>query len=174
MATQNFRRNLLLILYREGEKNLTLVVCCLLPLKREIKNVWHFQPISSVWRTPSLLASYPISILVINVNFQHSDYVITLSLQFSSVTQSCPTLRDPMDYSMPSFPVHHKLLEFTQTHVHQVSNAIQPSHPLLSPFPPAFNLSQHQGLFRWLSSSHQMAEVLYWSSAPALVLPMNI
>ena len=69
-------------------------------------------------------------------------------VQFSSVTQSCPTLSDLMDCSMPGLPVHHQLLEFTQTHVHSVGDAIQPSHPLLSPSPPAFNLSQHQGLFQ--------------------------
>ena len=78
--------------------------------------------------------------------------------QFSSVTQSCPTLCDPMNHSMPGLPVHHQLLEFTQTHVHWV--AVQPSHPLSSPSPPAFNLSQHQGLFKWVSSSHQVAKVL--------------
>ena len=65
-----------------------------------------------------------------------------------------------MDCSMPGLPVHHQFLEFTQTHVHWVSDAIQPSHPLSSPSPPAFNLSQHQGLFHWVSSSHQMAKVL--------------
>ena len=69
-------------------------------------------------------------------------------IQFSSVAQSCPTLRDPMDHSPPSLPVHHQLPEFAQTHVHRVSDAIQPSHPLSSPSPPAFNLSQHQGLFK--------------------------
>ena len=66
----------------------------------------------------------------------------------SSVVQSCQIICDPMDYSMPGFPVHHQLPELVQTHVHQVSDAIQPSHPLLSPAPPAFNLSQHQGLFQ--------------------------
>ena len=66
-----------------------------------------------------------------------------------SVTQSCPTLCDPMDCSTPGFPVHHYLLEFAQTHVHWVDDAIQPSHPLLFPSPLAFNLSQHQGLFQW-------------------------
>ena len=66
----------------------------------------------------------------------------------SSVTQSCPTLCDPMDYSMPGFPVHHQLPELSQTHVHWVGDSIQPSHPLPSPSPPAFNLSQHQGLFK--------------------------
>ena len=91
-----------------------------------------------------------------------STYVFS-SVQFSSVTQSCPTLCDPMNHSMPGLPVHHRLLESTQTHVHWVSDAIQPSHPLSSPFPPAFNLSQHQGLFQWKSSLHQVAKVLYWS-----------
>ena len=82
-------------------------------------------------------------------------------VQFSSVAQSCPTLCDSMNCSTPGLPVHHQLLDFTQTHVHQVGNAIQPSYPLLSPSPPAFNLSQHQGLFQWVSSSHQVAK--YWS-----------
>ena len=82
------------------------------------------------------------------------------SVQFSSVAQSCPTLCDPMDCSMPGLPVHHQLLEFTQTHVHWVNDAIQPSHPLSSPSHPTFNLFQHQGLFKWVSSSHQVAEVL--------------
>ena len=65
-----------------------------------------------------------------------------------------------MDCSMPGLPVHHQLLELTQTHVHRVGDAIQPSHPLLSPSPPALNLSHHQGLFQWVSSSHQVAKVL--------------
>ena len=85
-------------------------------------------------------------------------YILT---QFTSVTQSCPTLCNPMDCSTPGFPVHDKLLEFTQTHVHWVGDASQPSHPLLSPFPPAFNLSQHQGLFQWVGSLHQVAKVLW-------------
>ena len=72
----------------------------------------------------------------------------SLSVQFSSVTQSCPTLRDPMNCSMPGLPVHHQLPEFTQTHVHRVSDAIQPFHPLSSPSPPAPNPSQHQSLFQ--------------------------
>ena len=78
----------------------------------------------------------------------------------SSVTQLCPTPCDPMNYSTPGLPVHHQLPEFNQTHVHWVSDAIQPSHPLSSPSPPALNLSQHQGLFKWVSSSHQVAKVL--------------
>ena len=72
---------------------------------------------------------------------------IQLSVQFSSITQSCSTLCYPMDCSMRGLPVHHQLPEFTQTHVHWVGDAIQPSHPLASPSPTAFNLSQHQGLF---------------------------
>ena len=80
--------------------------------------------------------------------------------QFSSVAQSCLTLCDPMDCSTPGFLVHHQLPEFTQTHVHWVGDAIQPSHLLLSPSPPTFNLSQHYGLFKWVSSSHQVAKVL--------------
>ena len=80
--------------------------------------------------------------------------------QFSSVTQSCLTLCDPMYCSTPGLPVLHQLLEFTQIHVLWVSDAIQPSHPLSSPSHPAFNLSQHRGLFKWVSSSHQVAKIL--------------
>ena len=80
--------------------------------------------------------------------------------QIRSVDQSCPTLCDPMNRSTPGLPVHHKLLQFTQTHGHRVGDAIQPSHPLSSPSPPAPNLSQHQGLFQRVSSSHQVAKVL--------------
>ena len=87
----------------------------------------------------------------------HCEYI---SVQFSSVTQSCLTLCDLMNCRMPGLPVHHQLLEFTQTHVHWFNDAIQPSHPLSSPSLPALNLSQHQGLFQWVSSSHQVAKVL--------------
>ena len=79
--------------------------------------------------------------------------------QFCSVTQSCLTLCHPKDSSTPDLPVHHQLLELAQNHVHRVSDAIQPSHPLSSPSPPAFNLFQHQGLFQWVSSFHQVAKV---------------
>ena len=82
------------------------------------------------------------------------------AVQFSSVAQLCPTLCNPMNHSTPGLPVHHQLPEFTQTHVHWVGDVIQLSHPLSSPSPPAHNLSQHQGLFKWVSSSHQMAKVL--------------
>ena len=86
--------------------------------------------------------------------------VLFSSVQFSSFAQSCPTLCDPMDCSTPGFPVYHQLLALTQTHVHWVGDAIQPSHPLLSPSLPAFNLSQHLSLFQWVSSSHQVAKGL--------------
>ena len=82
------------------------------------------------------------------------------NFQFSSVVQSCPTLCDPMNRSTPGLPVHHQLPEFSQTHVHRVGNAIQPSHPLSSPSPPAPNPSQHQGLFQWVNSSHEVTKVL--------------
>ena len=82
------------------------------------------------------------------------------SVQFSSVAQSCPTLCDPLNRSTPGLPVHHQLLEFTQTRVHRVGDAIQPSHPLSSPSPTAPNPSQHQSLFQWVNSSHEVAKVL--------------
>ena len=86
----------------------------------------------------------------------------TRSVQFLS----CLTLCNPMDCSMTGFPVHHQLPEFTQTHVHWVGDAIQPFHPLSSPSS-AFNLSQHQGLFKWVSSSHQVAKVLSVNISPS-------
>ena len=89
------------------------------------------------------------------------DVIRLFSLQFSSVAQSCLTLSNPMDCSTPGFPVDHQFLETIQTHVHCVSDASQPSHPLSSPSPPVFNVSQRQGLFKWVSSSHQVAK--YWS-----------
>ena len=107
-------------------------------------------------------------------NAQHQKYIIKKtidfellecnslgsSVQFSSVAQSCPTLCDPMNHSTPGLPVHHQLLKFTQTHVHLVSDAIQPFHPLSSPSPPAPSPSQHQSLFQWVNSSHEVAKVL--------------
>ena len=91
---------------------------------------------------------------------------------FTLVTQSCPTFCNPMDCSTPSLPVHQQLLESTQTHVHWVSDAMQPSHPLSSPSLPALNLSQHQGIFKWVSSLQQVAKVLEFQLQPP-VLPMN-
>ena len=86
--------------------------------------------------------------------------LLQLHFQFSSVAQSCLTLCDPMNHSTPGLPVHHQLPEFTQTHVLQVGDAIQPSYPLLSPSPPALNLSQHLGLFKRVSSLHKVARIL--------------
>ena len=79
--------------------------------------------------------------------FSHIEYT---SIQFSSVAQLCPILCNSIDCSMPGLPIHHQLLEFTQTHAHWVDDAIQPSHPLLSPSPPTLNLSHHQGLLKWV------------------------
>ena len=98
--------------------------------------------------------------LIIQIKCQLEVFFRNVLYQFSSVTQSCPILCNPMDCSMPGFPVHHQLPELAQTHVLQVSDAIQPSHLLSSPSSPAFSLSQHQGLFQWVSSSHQVAKVL--------------
>ena len=95
-----------------------------------------------------------------NSTSSYSTILISSGLQFSSVAQSCPTLFDPMNRSMPGLPVHHQLLEFTQTHVHRVGDAIQPSQPLSSPSPPAPNPSQHQSLFQWVNSLHEVAKVL--------------
>ena len=93
------------------------------------------------------------------VQCQYSGSIFFLPL-LSSVAQSCPTPCDPMDYRMPGLPVYHQHPELIQTHVHRVGDAIQPSHPLLSLSPFTFNLSQHQGLLKWVSSSHQVAKIL--------------
>ena len=96
------------------------------------------------------------------VKFKSTQTVLCIvyGCQFSSVSQSCPTLHDPMNRSTPGLPVHHQLPEFTQTHLHRVSDAIQPSQPLSSPSPPAPNPSQHQSLFQGVNSSHEVAKVL--------------
>ena len=122
------------------------------------------------WRHPFRRGVHPsLRVLTLYENSCHqkglgkqwlAHYFLHHSVQFSSVAQSCPTLCDPMNLSTPGLPVHHQLLEFTQTHVHQVSDAIQTSHPLSSPSPPAPSPSQHQGLFQWVNSSHEVAKVL--------------
>ena len=99
-------------------------------------------------------------VLVLEIRMEKKKFRMLISIQIRSVTQSCPTLCDPMNPSMPGLPVHHQLLEFTPTHVHRVSDANQPSHPLSSPSPPAPNPSQHQRLFQWVNSSHEVAKVL--------------
>ena len=95
-----------------------------------------------------------------NVKCYSVSFSSLFSLQFGSVTQSCMTLCDPMNRSTPGFPVHHQLPEFTQTHVHRVGDAIQPSHPLSFPLHPAPNPAQHQSLFQWVNSLHEVAKVL--------------
>ena len=97
----------------------------------------------------------------------------TSSVQFRSAAQSCLTLCNPMDCSTPGLPVHHQLPESTQTHVHWVGDAFQPSHLLSSPSTPPFNLSQHQGFFRWVSSSHHVATVSSGWSFSFSISPSN-
>ena len=94
------------------------------------------------------------------VLWRYSVLRTSVSQSVSSVAQLCPTLCDPMNCSTPGLLVHHQLLEFTQTHVHRVSDAIQPSHPLSSPSPLAPNPSKPQSLFQWVNSSHEVAKVL--------------
>ena len=101
--------------------------------------------------------------------FHNSAWIV----QFSSVTQSCPTLCNPMDCSTPGLPVHHQHPKFTQTHVHWASDAIQPSHPLSSLSPPTFNLSHHQRLFQWVSQFFASDDQSIGVSASTSVLPMN-
>ena len=123
------------------------VLCFLVPPRRTGMTFVLLGLQVSLWDTRMATPSQP---------FLSSVYLI----QFSSVAQLCPTLCNPTDCSTPGFPVHHQLRELAQTHVHRVGDAIHPSHPLSSPSPPAFNLSQHQGLFQGVSSSHQVAKVL--------------
>ena len=108
------------------------------------------------------IINFPLIGEFLNENRENNEQLFS-SVQFSSVAQLCSTLCDPMNCSTPGFPVHHQLSEFTQTHAHRVGDAIQPSHPLSSPSPPAPNPSQHQGLFQWVNSSHEVAKVLeFW------------
>ena len=97
---------------------------------------------------------------MLKMTFIFAKLISDILFQLSSVAQSFPTFCDPMNCSTPGLPVHYQLLEFTQTHVHQVGDAIQSSHPLSSPSPPDPNPSQHQGLFKWVSSLHEVAKVL--------------
>ena len=101
--------------------------------------------------------------LIENICWEFTIWLCTLLVSYLSSQFSlhlCPTLRNSIDFSMRGFPVRHQLLEPTQTNVHWVGDAIHPSHPLLSPSPPAFNVSQHQGLFQWIGSSHHVARLL--------------
>ena len=114
----------------------------------QLSQILHCNVSQDVWLIPwfPILATGQVSYLI----------------QFSSVAQSCPTLWDPTNRSMPGLPVYHQLPEFTQTHVHRVGDAIQPSHPLSSPSPPAPNPSQHQGLFQWVTSLELSKTVAPW------------
>ena len=119
---------------------------------------------SSYWYDRKLIqkvsACKMLLLLIFELHFQSADWKVMIFCSVSSVAQSCPTLCDPMDCSTPGFPVHDQLLELAQTHVQRVSDALQPSHPLSSPSPPAPNPFKCQGLFQWISYSHQMAKVL--------------
>ena len=139
--------------------------------------VWHSYQERQLDQSDNIVNSYIDSYIFWQLSFEKNTKVIqwekgTLgnkwcwqnSIQFSSVAQSCPTLCDPMNHSTPGLPVHHQLLEFTQSHVHRVGDAIQPSHPLSSPSPPAPNASQHQGRFQWVNSLHQVAKVVEFQS----------
>ena len=121
--------------------------------KESACNVGDLGSIPGLGRSPGEGKGYPLQYS----GLENSMDSIVL---FTSVAQSCLNLCNPMDCSTPGLPVLHQLLEFIQTHVYRVSDAIQPSHPLSSPFPPTFNLSQDQGLFKWVSSSHHVAKVL--------------
>ena len=122
-----------------------------------LERVWNFCSVSNCIPDKSLVV---VLFLNLFLSFSLCFYFLGKILCISSVAQSCPTLCDPMNRSTPGLLVHHQLLESTQIHAHWVGDVIQPSYPLSSPSPPALNLSQHQGLFKWVSSSHQVAKVL--------------
>ena len=115
----------------------------------------HTHSYTHIWRNNS----FHISSMLLPVKNLHV-LIFWISIHFSSITPSCLLLCDPMNCSMPGFPLHHQFPGLTQTQVHQAGHAIQPSHPLLSLSFPAFCLSQNQGLFQWVSSSHQVTKVL--------------
>ena len=141
-----------------------LLRLCLLALTFLLHSPGHFPHVSqssSSGNQPKPVALELRWLWVIPTAFKIKSKLLSLaSVQFSSVAQSCLTLCDPMDCSTPDLPVHHQLPRFTQTHVHWVGDTIQRSHPLLSPSPPAYNLFQHLGLFKWVSSIYQVAKVL--------------
>ena len=145
LTTRAFVGNVMSLLFNI----LSRLVIAFLPRSKRLLISWLLSPFAVILE-PKKIKS---------VTEQLNNFLLDTSVQFSSVAQSCPTLCDPMDYSTPGLPVHHQLPEFTQTPVHWVGDAIQPCHPLLPPSPPAFNLSQHQGLFKWVSSSYQAAKV---------------
>ena len=133
-----------------------------LDVTEEIIDYWWLNSISSASPLPGMVGGGEVGMFSSKSLITGLTPLVTSPHpnQFSSVAQLCLTLCDPMNCSTPGLPVHHQLPESTQTHVHWVSDAIHPSHPLSSPSSPALNLSQHQGLFQWVSSSHKMAKVL--------------
>ena len=145
---------LLLGIYPMKRKTLTWEAICICIF------IEAWLTIAKIWKQPQRLIDESIKKMQHTHAHTHTHTHTHRNIQFSSVAQSCPTLCNPMNRSTPGLPVHHQLPEFTQTHIHQVSNAIQPSHPLLSPSPPAPNPSQHQSLFQWVNSSHEVAKAL--------------
>ena len=125
----------------------------------ETKAIWNDSFSAVIWFNSRCLLTLFISMICKRMK-ENFCLLFLGSVQFSSVAQSCLTLCDPVNRSTPALPVLHQLPKFTQTHVHWFGDAIQPSHPLLSPSPPAPNPSQHQGLFQWVNSSHEVAKVL--------------
>ena len=134
------------------------------PTLTSIHDYWKnhcFDYMDLCWQSNVSAFQYYYYWIVIILSYYKLNYIkLLLYSAFSSVAQSCLTLCDPMNRSTPGLPIYHQLLEFTQTHVHWVSDAIQPSHPLSSTSPPAPNPSQHQTLFQWVKSSHEVAKVL--------------
>ena len=137
------------------------------PWRRDRLPTPLFLPGESLWtEEPKRLQSMELQTVKHDWTTKHStqtpetNTTLYINYQFSSVTQSFPILCNPMACSIPGIPVHHQLLEVAQTHVLWVSDSILPSHLLSSPSPPAFNHSQHEGLFQWVSSSHQVVKVL--------------
>ena len=147
---------------------------CIMPVSPVLHYLLEFVQVHVHLTIHPLPPPSPFSLIFSSITVFSSELALRImwpKYQFSSVIQSCPTLCDPMDCSMPVFPVHHQLSEFAQTNVDLVGDVIRSSHPL-PPTPPAFNLSQHQGLFKWVSSSHQVAQSI-GVSASTSVLPMN-
>jgi len=123
-------------------------------------NIWARYPLFCILFSRDMLTLILKNSSLLLKQIYQKLYQWYLSVQFSSVAQSCPTLCNPMNCSTPGLPVYHQLPEFTLTHVHRVGDAIQPSHPLSSPSPPAPSPSQHQSLFQWVNSSHEVAKLL--------------
>ena len=147
--------NVFIIFVFKWSNNCNLSISVLISNMVSFKNIthrnWSSWEFSVIFNTHTHTHNYTLHAITIPIKIDN---------EFSSEAQSCPTLWDPMNCSTPGLPVHHQLPEFTQTHVHRVGDTIQPAHPLSSPSPPAPNPSQHQSLFQWVNSSHEVAKVL--------------